>query len=109
MWRIRLKDGNIGYVVGNARIKNDNPIAHDNRTLFLCIAYSLETGEIFNVDVDGVLDVTTRFLEDLMVGRSIYTDREAIIADIKARYGGSSKIMLTIALKDACNIIRSRQ
>lgn len=104
-----MENKRLGYVAGTARIKNINPIAYDNRSLVLCITFSLETGKIFSAEIDGVLDITSRFLEDIMVGRSLYSDREVIVAEIKNRYSGASKIMLTIAVKDAYNKIKSRQ
>ncbi len=104
-----MKEKTHSYVTGTARINSANPIVYRNGILFLSITFYPETGEIVGAEIDSVLGITSRFLEDIMVGRSIYSDREAIMAEIRERYSGDSKIMLTIAVKDAYNKVKPQQ
>lgn len=101
-----MKAKDSGYVVRTARLKSVNPISYSHRLLSLGIHFSLETGEIF--EIDSVSGITKRFMKDIMVGRSIYMDRDAIASELKKRYSGSSGLMLVIALKDAYNKVKAQ-
>ena len=103
-----MKTEGYGYVVGAARIKSANPIAQVDTVLQLYMCYEPGSGRIVEAKVNGVLDVTTRFLQDILVGRSILYDRDVILSEISRRYMGGSRAMLAIAVKDAYNKVRNR-
>ncbi len=97
------------FVIGAARIKSLNPITRTYRALLICISFSHVTGMILDVQMDGICGLTSRFIQDIMVGHSIYTEYENILKQIEYRYCGGSKIMIAIAVKDAYNKIKSRR
>ena len=68
------------YIVGCAKAAAENPIT--------------------------VCDITERFVKSLLVGRSIYTDYNAIIQDIGSRYLGHSQKALIFCIR---NIIHTLQ
>lgn len=70
------------YIVGCAKAAAENPITVASQYLILPIIFDRDSGQIYDADINSVCDITERFVKSLLVGRSIYTDYNAIIQDI---------------------------
>lgn len=79
------------YIVGCAKAAAENPITVASQYLILPIIFDRDSGQIYDADINSVCDITERFVKSLLVGRSIYTDYNAIIQDIGSRYLGHSQ------------------
>ena len=73
------------YIVGCAKAAAENPITVASQYLILPIIFDRDSGQIYDADINSVCDITERFVKSLLVGRSIYTDYNAIIQDIGSR------------------------
>lgn len=103
-----MEDGSCGCVIGVARLGRYNPIRYRNSMLMLSIIFIPGTGVVRGVEVDSFCDITKRVVSDILCGRSLYSDRGEIFDLVNRRYHGASKQMLTIAIMDAINKIKSR-
>ena len=88
------------YIVGCAKAAAENPITVASQYLILPIIFDRDA------DINSVCDITERFVKSLLVGRSIYTDYNAIIQDIGSRYLGHSQKALIFCIR---NIIHTLQ
>ena len=88
------------YIVGCAKAAAENPITVASQYLILPIIFDRDSGQIYDADI------TERFVKSLLVGRSIYTDYNAIIQDIGSRYLGHSQKALIFCIR---NIIHTLQ
>ena len=70
------------YIVGCAKAAAENPITVASQYLILPIIFDRDSGQIYDADINSVCDITERFVKSLLVGRSIYTDYNAIIPGI---------------------------
>lgn len=92
-------------VVGNAQVAGDNPISHRYNGFF--ITYILDSeGRILECSSSVVLPLTDRFIRDLFVGRSLLRDEALILAELDARYHGSSRKAIIVCYKDALKKFR---
>ena len=94
------------YIVGCAKAAAENPITVASQYLILPIIFDRDSGQIYDADINSVCDITERFVKSLLVGRSIYTDYNAIIQDIGSRYLGHSQKALIFCIR---NIIHTLQ
>ena len=78
------------YIVGCAKAAAENPITVASQYLILPIIFDRDSGQIYDADINSVCDITERFVKSLLVGRSIYTDYNAIIQDL----GHSQKALI---------------
>ena len=94
------------YIVGCAKAAAENPLTVASQYLILPIIFDRDSGQIYDADINSVCDITERFVKSLLVGRSIYTDYNAIIQDIGSRYLGHSQKALIFCIR---NIIHTLQ
>ena len=73
------------YIVGCAKAAAENPITVASQYLILPIIFDRDSGQIYDADINSVCDITERLVKSLLVGRSIYTDYNAIIQYIGSR------------------------
>ena len=88
------------YIVGCAKAAAENPITVASQYLILPIIFDRDSGQIYDADINSVCDITERFVKSLLVGRSIYTDYNAIIQDIGSRYLGHSQKALIFCIRN---------
>ena len=100
-------DGRELCVIGNAKSQQGNPITHTYSQFFATFIVAPDSGEIVDVEVSVVLDLTKRFLQGLFVGRSLADVDEELLEEIRTRYLGSSQKALQVVYKDAVKKYRA--
>ena len=95
-WKVKLMfpAGSI-CVVGNAKASQQGRFS-------LCFIVDKETGVIVDSSSTVAMEMTRSFLRHLFIGKSLQDDEMATIAEIEARYYGSSISAVVTAFKDAC-------
>lgn len=96
------------YIVGCAKAAAENPITVASQYLILPIIFDRDSGQIYDADINSVCDITERFVKSLLVGRSIYTDYNAIIQDIVPGILGTLKRPLFSVSEISFILFRSR-
>lgn len=92
-------------IVGNAQVSGDNPISHRYNGFFITFILSA-AGTVLECSSSVVLPLTDRFIRDLFIGRSLTGDEPLILADLEARYHGSSRKAIVVCYKDALKKFR---
>ena len=95
-------------IVGNAQTTADNPINHQYNGFFISFVVDGDKGTILDCSMSMVLELTNRFVRDFFVGRHLLSDESKIIAEVNARYYGSSRKAIIVAYKDAIKKFRER-
>lgn len=85
---------------GRARIQSSNPIAFQYDHLLMVAVIEKESGRILEIETDTICGLTSEFLNGIFVGKSLYTDQDAICAEIEDRYFGASRKALCSCVKD---------
>ena len=88
-------------VVGNSQTAADSPINHQYSAFFISFIVEQKTGAVIDCSASVVLPLTDSFIRDFFIGRRLIEDEREIIADINARYFGSSRKAIVVAYKDA--------
>ena len=89
------------FAAGMALPTETTPIAVQYDLLLVTFTFHRRSGEILDAEANMVCDVTSAYLRQLLVGRCVYTDLEAILARIRADYLGLSRQALLVCMKDA--------
>ena len=89
------------FIVGESRTNVDNAITKIYGSFFIAFEVLPATGEVLQCDCSGTLQLTNDFVRRLFVGKRLEADREAIEAEVKRRYYGSSKKAVLVAYRDA--------
>ena len=91
------------YILGNARISKNDPIADLYHTFFLGIITEREDGVIVDITSNMVKDVTTDFIRSMLVGYRLSLDIDDMIQQVETRFFGMAQKAVIAALKDARN------
>ena len=94
-------------VIGNAKSQQGNPIMRTYSQFFATFIVAPDSGEIVDIEVSAVLDLTKRFLQKLFIGRSLADVDEELLEEIRTRYLGSSQKALQVVYKDAIKKYRA--
>ncbi len=89
------------FICEAAQVSTDNPITHRYRFLLLTLVVERKSGVIVDAEINSICNLTTKFVQDLMIGYSLRIDLQHIIDDIRSRYYGESSKSLVYAL-NAC-------
>lgn len=89
------------YIVGHAKVSDDNPIKADYDILFFPFIVDANTHKIVDVSCNAVLDITRDFVKSMLVGCDLLDGTDEIFRRIKTRYFGSSQKAMAAAVKDA--------
>lgn len=89
------------YLVGHAKISNDNPIKSTYDIIFFPIVVDINTHLIVDISCNTVLDITRDFVSSMLVGCDLLNGVDEIISIVKSRYFGSSQKAIIAAIKDA--------
>lgn len=90
------------YVASTSLPTDSDPIAVQYSRLIVCIIYDRTSGRILDAEFNTVLDITSRYLASLIIGKDIYRDGEEMAALIQSNYTGISQKALIAVLKNAC-------
>ncbi|HET7578877.1 MAG TPA: DUF3870 domain-containing protein [Bacillales bacterium] len=88
------------FIVGDAKSPENNPITKQYQAFFITFVIDRKTGEIVDAECAATVALTKRFVSELLIGKSIL-DNEAVSAEVKSRYFGSSQRAILVAFKDA--------
>lgn len=88
------------YIVGEAKSPSNNPITDQYKVFFIGFVVDERSGKILDADCSAILELTSRFVQHLFVGKEI-TAIDEIVADIERKYHGSSQKAIIVALKNA--------
>lgn len=88
-------------VVGNSQTTGFNPINQQFGAFFITFILLKDTEDILDCAVSVTLETTGRFIRGMFVGRRLVQDEEKVIAEVQARYFGSSQKAIIAAYRDA--------
>lgn len=89
---------NTVYICESAQTPMQNPIANRYQHLILAVVVEQETGIIVDAEINSICGLTTRFVRDLLVGRTLSNDLDDIIGSFEMRYYGASRKSLIVCL-----------
>lgn len=89
------------YIVGNAKVQQNNPITHQFGQFFIGFVVERETGVIVSCGSSTTIPITAEFICSLFRGRSLKDAAEDIRKLLESRYFGSSQKAILVAFKDA--------
>jgi len=89
------------YVVGNSKSQQNNPITQLYGQFFIGFIVDRTTGNILDVECNAIIEITKKFLEDILVGESLMDDYDIVRNKVLKRYLGSSQRAILVAYKDA--------
>ncbi len=98
---------NTVYICESAQTSVQNPIANRHRVLILGIVVEKETGIIVDAEINSICGITTRFVHDMLVGRSLSKDLDLLVDSFEKRYHGSSRKGLIVCLNAAAQRFES--
>ena len=98
-----MENRNTILVVGQAKPSKEEAIYKLHGEFYISLIVERETGKIFELDCNTILDVTKRFVASMFVGKSLKTDIPAIEKEIRERYFALTQKPLIACMKDACN------
>jgi len=90
-------------VTGHAKPVKEDAINYVYDVLSLSLLVDTGSDRIVDVACTMVMDVSARFVHDLLVGRSIVTEMDQISASIRSRFLSLAQKPLLVALRDAQN------
>ena len=89
------------YIIGESRTNLDNAITKVYGTFYIAFEIMPETGEIVAADCTRTLELTKDFICRMFLKKRIELDSEAIEAEVRRRYFGSSAKAIIVAYRDA--------
>lgn len=90
-------------VVGGAKPSRDDAIFTTHGEFYISLVLNRKTGEIIDVGCNTIVDVTEKFVKEMLVGRNLKDELPEIETDIRHRYFALTQKPLIAALKDAAN------
>ena len=102
---MKYQDSTI-YLVGHAKVSDDNPIKQNCDIIFFPFVVDAMTHRIIDVSCNAVLDITRDFVRTLLVGCDLLDGVDEITETVRRRYFGSSQKAIIAAVKDAHGRLR---
>ncbi|MFE8698496.1 DUF3870 domain-containing protein [Cytobacillus sp. FJAT-53684] len=88
------------YIIGDSKTSSNNPIMQQFNAFFVGLVIDRETDKIIDAECSSTINLTTRFVQSLFVGKSIL-EVDRVSEEIEQRYFGSSQKALMVAFKNA--------
>ncbi|WP_114853398.1 DUF3870 domain-containing protein [Brachybacterium sp. YJGR34] len=88
------------YLTGESKAPSNNPITEQWGLFFVGLVVDTESHVIRAADCTATLALTTEFVRELLVGRSLLED-DALVETITDRYHGSSQRALAASVRSA--------
>ena len=98
-----MYDENTILIVGQAKPSKEDAIYSLHGEFYVSFVVEQESGVILDVECNTILAVTSRFVTDLLVGKSLKTDLEEMETSIRERYYALTQKPLIACIKDAHN------
>ena len=89
------------YVVGNSKSQQNNPITQLYGQFFIGFIVDKTTGQILDAECNSIIEITKKFIEDILIGESLMDDYDNVRNKVLQRYLGSSQRAILVAYKDA--------
>ncbi len=89
------------FIIGESRTNVDNAITKIYGSFFIAFEVVPSSGEILRTDCTRALELTNDFIRSIFLHKCLARDQEAIEAEVKRRYHGSSAKALLVAYRDA--------
>lgn len=89
------------YLVGHAKVSDDNPIKTNCDIIFFPFVVDAVTHRIIDVSCNSVLEITREFIRSLLIGCDLLDGVDEIAEKVRHRYFGSSQKAIIAAVKDA--------
>ncbi|MDU4959327.1 MAG: DUF3870 domain-containing protein [Sporomusaceae bacterium] len=89
------------YIVGNAKVQQNNPITHQFGQFFIAFIVERDTGRIVSCGSSTTIPITSDFICSLLRGRRFTDSADDIGKLLESRYFGSSQKAILVAFKDA--------
>lgn len=93
-------------IVGQAKPSKEDAIYNLHGEFYVSLVVEREKGTILDVECNTILAVTSRFVTEMLVGKSLKTDMEEMQTLIRERYFALTQKPLIACLKDAHNRYR---
>ncbi len=90
-------------IVGQAKPSKEDAIYSLHGEFYVSFVVERDTGKILDVECNTILSVTSRFVTELLVGKSLKRDMEEMEVSIRERYYALTQKPLIACLKDAHN------
>jgi hypothetical protein len=94
------------YLTGEAKAPTNNPITERWGLFFVGLVVDTGTHVIREAACTATLPLTTAFVAELLVGRSLLDD-DALVETITERYHGSSQKALVASVRNAATKYRA--
>lgn len=91
------------FVTGVAKVTREDAINAMYGTFSLSLIIDGHTGMILNASANMVMQDTVEFLKDILIGRNLLTDGEAVTLILKKRFLALLQKAVITAFKDAQN------
>lgn len=101
--------GNIMYgentilIVGQAKPSREDAIYSLHGEFYVSFVVEKDTGTILDVECNTILAVTSRFVTEMLIGKSLKSDLEEMETSIRERYYALTQKPLIACIKDAHN------
>lgn len=89
------------YIIGESRTNLDNAITKLYGAFYIAFEIEADSGRIIEVDCSHTLGLTKDFIRRMLINKNITADANAIEAEVKRRYYGSSVKAIVVAYRDA--------
>lgn len=93
-------------IVGQAKPSREDAIYNLHGEFYVSFVVEKESGKILDVECNTILAVTSRFVTELLLGKSLKTDLDVMEAEIRERYYALTQKPLIACIKDAHNRYR---
>ncbi len=90
-------------VVGQAKPSREDAIYSLHGEFYISLVLEKESGKILNVECNTILHVTSDFVAEMFIGKSLRTDLELLEGEIRSRYFAMTQKPLIACMKDAYN------
>lgn len=89
------------YIVGHGKTSCDNAITSNFKIFFIGFVVDTKDDRIVDLECAATISITSRFVHDLFVDKSLGEFDPAVEEEITKRYYGTSQKAIIAAYKDA--------
>ena len=89
------------YIVGHGKTSCDNAITSNFKIFFIGFVVDTTDDRIVDLECSATISITSRFVHDLFIDKSLGEFDPAVEQEITKRYYGSSQKAIITAYKDA--------
>lgn len=89
------------YIVGHGKTNSDNAITSNFKIFFIGFVVDTTNDSIVDLECSATISITSRFVHDMFVGKSLAEIDPQMEDEISRRYYGTSQKAIITAYKDA--------